>query len=121
VIRAVNRLIADAVDARASDIHLEPTDDRLAVRFRIDGMLREMPPKPRQCARLWSAASKVMANLNIAERRLPQDGRLRLTVRGHRDRPARRHRALDPRRERGHAHPRSLEPPRSIQVAGLRC
>jgi len=83
VIRAVNRLIADAVDARASDIHLEPTDDRLAVRFRIDGMLREMPPKPAAMRAPIISRIKVMANLNIAERRLPQDGRLRLTVRGH--------------------------------------
>ena len=83
VIRAVNRLIADAVDARASDIHLEPTDDRLAVRFRIDGMLREMAPKPAAMRAPVVSRIKVMANLNIAERRLPQDGRLRLTVRGH--------------------------------------
>jgi len=83
VIRAVNRLIADAVDARASDIHLEPTDDRLAVRFRIDGMLREMPSKPAAMRAPIVSRIKVMANLNIAERRLPQDGRLRLTVRGH--------------------------------------
>ncbi|MFM9935505.1 MAG: GspE/PulE family protein, partial [Novosphingobium sp.] len=83
VIRAVNRLIADAVDARASDIHLEPTDDRLQVRFRIDGMLREMPPKPAAMRAPIISRIKVMANLNIAERRLPQDGRLRLTVRGH--------------------------------------
>jgi general secretion pathway protein E len=83
VIRAVNRLIADAVDARASDIHLEPTDDRLAVRFRIDGMLREMAPKPPAMRAPVVSRIKVMAGLNIAERRLPQDGRLRLTVRGH--------------------------------------
>ncbi len=83
VIRAVNRLIADAVDARASDIHLEPTDDRLAVRFRIDGLLREMPAKPAAMRAPIISRIKVMAGLNIAERRLPQDGRLRLTVRGH--------------------------------------
>ncbi|MCH7629301.1 MAG: Flp pilus assembly complex ATPase component TadA [Proteobacteria bacterium] len=83
VIRAVNRLIADAVDARASDIHLEPADDRLAVRFRVDGVLREMPPKPAAMRAPVVSRIKVMANLNIAEKRLPQDGRLRLTVRGH--------------------------------------
>ena len=83
VIRAVNRLIADAVDARASDIHLEPTDDRLTVRFRIDGVLREMAPKPAAMRAPIVSRIKVLANLNIAERRLPQDGRLRLTVRGH--------------------------------------
>ncbi|MEO0030994.1 MAG: hypothetical protein RIS94_752 [Pseudomonadota bacterium] len=82
-IRAVNRLIADAVDARASDIHLEPTDDRLSVRFRVDGVLCEMPPRPAAMRAPIVSRIKVMANLNIAERRLPQDGRLRLTVRGH--------------------------------------
>ncbi|WP_246135023.1 GspE/PulE family protein [Novosphingobium sediminis] len=83
VIRAVNRLIADAVDARASDIHLEPTEDRLAVRFRIDGLLRDMLSKPPAMRAPVVSRIKVMAGLNIAERRLPQDGRLRLTVRGH--------------------------------------
>jgi general secretion pathway protein E len=83
VIRAVNRLIADAVDARASDIHLEPTEDRLAVRFRIDGLLRDRAPKPAAMRAPVVSRIKVMAGLNIAERRLPQDGRLRLTVRGH--------------------------------------
>jgi len=83
VIRAVNRLIADAVDARASDIHLEPTEDRLAIRFRIDGVLRDMPAKPSAMRAPVVSRIKVMAGLNIAERRLPQDGRLRLTVRGH--------------------------------------
>lgn len=83
VIRAVNRLIADAVDARASDIHLEPTEDRLAVRFRIDGLLCDMPAKPPAMRAPVVSRIKVMAGLNIAERRLPQDGRLRLTVRGH--------------------------------------
>ncbi len=83
VIRAVNRLIADAVDARASDIHLEPTEDRLAVRFRIDGLLRDMPACPPAMRAPVVSRIKVMAGLNIAERRLPQDGRLRLTVRGH--------------------------------------
>ena len=83
VIRAVNRLIARAVDERASDIHIEPGDDGLLLRFRVDGILRnagQMPPAMR--APLVSRI-KVMAGLNIAERRLPQDGRLRVAVRGH--------------------------------------
>ncbi|RNJ64463.1 MAG: type II secretion system protein GspE [Porphyrobacter sp. IPPAS B-1204] len=83
VIRAVNRLIADAVDARASDIHLEPTEDRLAVRYRIDGVLVEQPALPPQMRAALVSRIKVMAELNIAERRLPQDGRLRVAVRGH--------------------------------------
>ncbi|WP_293882145.1 GspE/PulE family protein [Sphingomonas sp.] len=83
VIRAVNRMIAMATDARASDIHVEPTDDSLAIRFRIDGMLRDMPPLPAAMRASIVSRIKIMAGLNIAERRLPQDGRLRLAVRGH--------------------------------------
>lgn len=83
VIRAVNRLIADAVERRASDIHVEPTDDRLAVRLRIDGVLQEAPALPAAMRTTLVSRIKVMAGLNIAERRLPQDGRLRVAVRGH--------------------------------------
>jgi general secretion pathway protein E len=83
VIRAVNRMIAMASDERASDIHVEPTDDSLAIRFRIDGLLRDMPPLPAAMRASAVSRIKIMAGLNIAERRLPQDGRLRLAVRGH--------------------------------------
>jgi general secretion pathway protein E len=83
VIRAVNRLIAEASDARASDIHIEPGDDRLAVRFRIDGVLRERDSLPPALRAPLVSRIKVMAGLNIAERRLPQDGRMRIAVRGH--------------------------------------
>jgi general secretion pathway protein E len=83
VIRAVNRLIAEAVDAHASDIHIEPTDDRLSIRYRIDGVLQDRPALPAAMRAPLVSRIKVMASLNIAERRLPQDGRLRLAVRGH--------------------------------------
>ena len=83
VIRAVNRLITEAVDARASDIHVEPAEDRLTVRFRIDGVLQERPALPAVMRAPFVSRVKVMSGLNIAERRLPQDGRLRLSVRGH--------------------------------------
>ena len=83
VIRAVNRLIARAGEMQASDIHLEPMEDGLAVRFRVDGVMREMAPLPAAMKQAMVARIKVMASLNIAERRLPQDGRLRLAVRGH--------------------------------------
>ncbi|PKP94155.1 MAG: type II secretion system protein GspE [Alphaproteobacteria bacterium HGW-Alphaproteobacteria-16] len=83
VIRAVNRLIARASDERASDIHIEPNDDGLAIRFRIDGMLRESAKLPVAMRAPLVSRIKVMAGLNIAERRLPQDGRLRISVRGH--------------------------------------
>ena len=83
VIRAVNRLIARAVDAQASDIHVEPTEDRLAIRLRIDGVLQDAPALPAAMRSPFVSRIKIMAGLNIAERRLPQDGRLRITVRGH--------------------------------------
>ncbi len=82
-IRAVNRLLAEAVDQLASDIHLEPGDDSLTVRYRIDGMLREVTRLPSAMKSAVVARIKVVAGLDIAERRLPQDGRLRIAVRGH--------------------------------------
>ena len=81
-IRAINRLIARAVAERASDIHLEPLEDSLAVRFRIDGELRNQEPFPQAMKSALVSRIKVMCGLNIAERRTPQDGRLRLAVRG---------------------------------------
>ena len=83
IVRAVNALIGRAVEARASDIHLEPTEDSLKIRLRIDGALREEDPLPANWRAAFVSRIKVMAGLNIAERRLPQDGRLRLAVRGH--------------------------------------
>ncbi len=82
-IRAVNRLITTAVESRASDIHLEPSESALQVRYRIDGAMREMDPLPAPMRSAVASRIKVMAGLNIAERRLPQDGRLRMAVRGH--------------------------------------
>jgi general secretion pathway protein E len=83
VVRAVNSLIARAAEARASDIHVEPSEDLLKVRLRIDGALRDEEPLPGALKAAFVSRVKVMAGLNIAERRLPQDGRLRLAVRGH--------------------------------------
>ena len=83
VIRAVNRLISRAVDQNASDIHVEPAEDRLSVRLRIDGVLQEEPSLPAAMRAAFVSRVKIMAGLNIAERRLPQDGRLRIPVRGH--------------------------------------
>ena len=76
VVRLVNLMIAEAIDARASDIHVEPARDRVTVRFRIDGVLHEVmkPPKPLQMAIV--SRIKVLADLDIAVRLLPQDGRL---------------------------------------------
>ncbi|MEW5728383.1 MAG: type II secretion system ATPase GspE [Pseudomonadota bacterium] len=82
VIRLVNALIARAVDARASDIHIEPAEGQLAVRYRIDGVLRDVDSPPRRLQSAIISRIKIMARLNIAERRLPQDGRIKLSVRG---------------------------------------
>jgi general secretion pathway protein E len=82
VIRLVQRLIDDAVRARASDIHLEPSEQGLHVRLRMDGLLREVERHPRNLAASVVSRVKVVAGLDIAERRLPQDGRIRVTVQG---------------------------------------
>lgn len=83
VIRLVNQLIARAVETHASDIHIEPFPDRLRVRYRYDGVLHEIEPPPARLQAAVISRLKIMARLDIAERRLPQDGRIKLTVRGH--------------------------------------
>ena len=82
VIRLVNQLIARAVETHASDVHIEPFEDRLRVRYRYDGVLHEIEPPPARLTAAVISRVKIMARLDIAERRLPQDGRIRLTVRG---------------------------------------
>jgi general secretion pathway protein E len=82
VIRLVNTLIARAVESRASDIHIEPFQDRLIVRYRIDGVMRESATPPQRLRAAIVSRIKIMAKLNIAERRLPQDGRIRIAIRG---------------------------------------
>ena len=82
VIRLVNRLITRAVETDASDIHLEPFEDRLRVRTRHDGVLYDGESPPRHLTAAIISRIKIMARLDIAERRLPQDGRIRLAVRG---------------------------------------
>lgn len=84
VVRLVNHLIEEAVRHRASDIHLEPFPGRLDLRLRIDGMLHDMPPPPAQLARAVISRIKILAQMNIAERRLPQDGRVNLEIDGRR-------------------------------------
>jgi general secretion pathway protein E len=83
VIRLVNQMIARAVETHASDVHLEPFPDRLRVRYRYDGVLHEIEPPPARLQAAIISRVKIMARLDIAERRLPQDGRIKLTVRGH--------------------------------------
>ena len=82
VIRLVNLLIQRAVEGRASDIHIEPFENRLKVRYRIDGVLHEVESPPASSTAAVISRIKIMAKLNIAERRLPQDGRIMLRVQG---------------------------------------
>ncbi|MEQ8286940.1 ATPase, T2SS/T4P/T4SS family [Thalassospira sp.] len=82
VIRLVGQMIARAVEMRASDIHIEPFENMLRVRFRLDGHLREVMSPPLSMHAALVSRIKIMANLDIAERRLPQDGRVNTSVRG---------------------------------------
>ncbi|MAT91734.1 MAG: type II secretion system protein GspE [Halioglobus sp.] len=84
IIRLVNQIIHRALDLGASDIHIEPFDDGLHLRYRVDGVIQELPDAP-QASHAPAIASriKLLANLNIAEQRLPQDGRIMIRVKGH--------------------------------------
>ena len=113
IIRLINAVLTQAVKENASDIHVEPFENRLVVRFRVDGVLREVLQSKRAVAPLVVSRIKVMSKLDIAEKRLPQDGRIGLKIAG---------RAVDvrvsthpfrPRRARGAAYPRQAgRPPR---------
>jgi type IV pilus assembly protein PilB len=80
IVRFVNLVIFQAVQDRASDIHFEPFEDEFRIRYRVDGALYEMSPPPKHLALPVVSRIKVMANLNISERRLPQDGRINFAL-----------------------------------------
>ena len=80
--KLLNYVLLVAIRDKASDIHFEPFEDEFKIRYRIDGVLYEMVPPPKQLAIAIASRIKVMANLNIAERRLPQDGRVELNISG---------------------------------------
>ncbi len=82
VIRLVNLIISRAIELRASDIHFEPFEDQFRVRYRIDGVLHDVESPPKRLQAAIVSRVKIMAKLNIAERRLPQDGRIMLRVKG---------------------------------------
>ena len=82
IIRFVNSLLTQAVKERASDIHIEPFEKELSVRFRIDGVLYEVVKPPRRLQASIVSRVKIMAGLNIAEKRIPQDGRIRTRMAG---------------------------------------
>ncbi|MBN2690166.1 MAG: type II secretion system ATPase GspE [Gammaproteobacteria bacterium] len=83
IIKLINALFSQAIRQQASDIHLETFEKKLIVRFRIDGVLREVLEPPRLIAPLLVSRIKIMAKLDIAEKRLPQDGRIGLKIAGH--------------------------------------
>ncbi|MDX1606897.1 MAG: type II secretion system ATPase GspE, partial [Candidatus Competibacterales bacterium] len=82
IIRLINAMLSEAIKENASDIHVEPFENRLVVRFRIDGVLREVLSPPRALTPLIVSRIKVMARLDIAEKRLPQDGRISIKIAG---------------------------------------
>ncbi|MBP5786263.1 MAG: Flp pilus assembly complex ATPase component TadA, partial [Kiritimatiellae bacterium] len=82
VVRFVNLVLYQAVQDRASDIHFEPFEDEFKIRYRVDGALYEMAPPPRHLALPVISRLKVISGLNIAERRVPQDGRIQLPIAG---------------------------------------
>jgi general secretion pathway protein E len=84
VVRLVNLLVENAIASEASDIHIEPFEDTLRIRYRIDGILYDQEAPPRRLQAAVTSRIKIMAEMNIAERRLPQDGRIRVTLHGRR-------------------------------------
>ena len=84
VVRLVNLLVENAIGAQASDIHVEPFEDTLRIRYRLDGILYDQEAPPRRLQAAVTSRIKLMAEMNIAERRLPQDGRIRVTLHGRR-------------------------------------
>tara|TARA_R100000027_G_scaffold62209_1_gene54154 strand:- start:7773 stop:9464 length:1692 start_codon:yes stop_codon:yes gene_type:complete len=82
IIRFVNLVLQQAIKDKASDIHFEPYDEQFRIRYRIDGALYEMSPPPKKLAIPVISRIKVIANLNIAEKRIPQDGRIKMTIAG---------------------------------------
>src|SRR5262249_8180457 len=84
VVRLVNELLIEALSQKARDVHLEPQEGGLTIRYRVDGMLRvqPVPPEINQFQAAIISRLKIMAHLNIAEKRLPQDGRIKLRVHG---------------------------------------
>ncbi len=82
VIKLLNLILIQAIRDRASDIHFEPFEDQFKIRYRVDGVLYEMVPPPKHLAIAITSRIKVMAELDIAERRMPQDGRIKLNMKG---------------------------------------
>src|SRR5262249_29782792 len=82
VVKLVNLIISEAISLRASDIHIEPFGDRVRVRYRIDGVLVERDSPPRRLLAPLMSRVKIMSQIDIAEKRRPQDGRIKMTING---------------------------------------
>jgi type IV pilus assembly protein PilB len=82
IIRFVNLVLQQAIKDKASDVHFEPFEDQFRIRYRIDGALYEMAPPPKSLAVPVTSRIKVLSNMNISERRIPQDGRIKMTIAG---------------------------------------
>ena len=104
--KLLNTVLLLAIRDKASDLHFEPFEDEFKIRIKADGVLYEMVPPPRHLAFAITTRIKVLANLDIAERRMPQDGRIELTLDGHPVDLRVAHLPHDVRRERGAANPR---------------
>ncbi len=113
--KLLNMVLLLAIKDQASDIHFEPFEDEFKIRVRADGVLYEMVPPPRHLANAITTRIKVMAELDIAERRLPQDGRIELNVGGQLGRPAGERAADHVRRMRRHASPRPHRRPARLE------
>ena len=121
VIRLVDSTIYTAITRRASDIHIETQDDAVHVKYRIDGVLQAaMRPIAKQFHSSIISRIKVMAELDIAEKRVPQDGRFKLRMPGQDDRLPRLDHAQRPRRGRGHPHSRQGVDQRAVHRAAAR-
>ena len=103
IVRLVQLLISEAVQLRASDIHIEPFEDRVRIRYRIDGVLIERDSPPRRLLGALLSRIKILAKMDIAERRRPQDGRIKITVGEKAARLARQRAADQPRPVGRHA------------------
>ena len=119
--KLLNMVLLMAIRDHASDLHFEPFEDEFRIRIKADGVLYEMVPPPRHLAFAITTRIKVMANLDIAERRLPQDGRIELVRRRSPGRHARERIAHHVRRKRGHASARSQRRATEFEQGGLGC
>ena len=106
MIKLVNSILGQAVAEGASDIHFEPEEGEMRVRFRVDGVLQETARVPKRMVAGVISRIKIMSELDIAEKRVPQDGRVSVTIEDRRDRPARHDAADAARRGRDDPHPR---------------